>query len=184
VVDVARGGVAISRIYGGGGPGGGLPYDFVELRNRGPDAVSLAGWSIQYASATGSSWAVVPLSGSAAPDEVYLLVAGSPNGSPVPADTTTAVQFSARSGKLALVRSTQPLEGACPKAAESVVDFVGYGAANCFLGGAPAAPGGLDLALVRGDDGCADTRENSADLAALAVEPLDRATKRDACVLN
>lgn len=184
VLDGGPGDVTISRIYGGGGPGGVLAYDFVELRNRGSDPVSVDGWSIQYASATGASWAVVPLSGFVAPDEIYLLVAGSPNAPPVPADTTTAVQLSARSGKVALVRSTRPLEGVCPKAAESVVDFVGYGAANCFLGGSPAAPGALDLALVRAQDGCADTRENSADLTALAVEPLDRAARREACVLN
>jgi hypothetical protein len=48
-------GVVISQVYGGGGNSG-APYthDFVELFNRGTTPVSLNGWSIQYASATGT----------------------------------------------------------------------------------------------------------------------------------
>lgn len=47
--------VVISEVYGGGGNSG-APYrnDFVELFNRGSSSVSLAGLSIQYASATGT----------------------------------------------------------------------------------------------------------------------------------
>ena len=43
------------RVYGGGGNSG-APYthDFIELFNRGTAPVSLAGWSLQYASATGT----------------------------------------------------------------------------------------------------------------------------------
>src|SRR5687767_15859521 len=47
--------VVISQVYGGGGNSGATyTHDFVELFNRGTTAVSLAGWSIQYASATGT----------------------------------------------------------------------------------------------------------------------------------
>ncbi|HEX5637490.1 MAG TPA: lamin tail domain-containing protein, partial [Gammaproteobacteria bacterium] len=47
--------VVISQVYGGGGNTG-APYthDFIELFNRGTSTVSLAGWSVQYASATGT----------------------------------------------------------------------------------------------------------------------------------
>ena len=47
--------VVISQVYGGGGNSG-APYtnDFIELFNRGTSTVSLAGWSIQYTSATGT----------------------------------------------------------------------------------------------------------------------------------
>jgi uncharacterized protein len=47
--------IVISQVYGGGGNAG-APYthDFVEIFNRGSMAVSLAGKSIQYASATGT----------------------------------------------------------------------------------------------------------------------------------
>ena len=47
--------VVISQIYGAGGNSGAtLQNDYVELFNRGAEPVSLAGWSVQYASATGS----------------------------------------------------------------------------------------------------------------------------------
>ena len=50
-------GVVISQVYGGGGNAS-APYqnDFIELFNRGASAVSLNGWSVQYASATGTTW--------------------------------------------------------------------------------------------------------------------------------
>src|ERR671931_1627540 len=66
--------VVISQVYGGGGNTG-APYknDFVELFNRGTSAIDLSGWSVQYASATGSgnfganSAQLTALSGSIAP---------------------------------------------------------------------------------------------------------------------
>ena len=53
----ANAGVVISQAYGGGGNTG-APFnaDFVELFNNGTSTESIAGWSIQYASSTGSSW--------------------------------------------------------------------------------------------------------------------------------
>jgi predicted extracellular nuclease len=47
--------IVISQVYAGGGNTG-APFqnDFVELFNRGSEPVSIAGWSIQYASATGT----------------------------------------------------------------------------------------------------------------------------------
>ncbi|WP_448548579.1 lamin tail domain-containing protein [Xanthomonas translucens] len=49
--------VVISQVYGGGGNSGATyKSDFVELHHNGNQAVSLAGWSLQYASAAGSSW--------------------------------------------------------------------------------------------------------------------------------
>ena len=46
--------IVISQVYGGGATQVQYTNDFVELFNRGTSAVSLAGWSIQYASATGT----------------------------------------------------------------------------------------------------------------------------------
>ena len=48
-------GIVISQVYGGGGNAG-APYthDFIELFNRGTTPVSIGGWSLQYASATGT----------------------------------------------------------------------------------------------------------------------------------
>ena len=69
--------VQISQVYGGGGNNGGLfNADFVELRNTGTTAVSLQGWSLQYASATGSSWGggqLTALSGSIPAGGYYLI---------------------------------------------------------------------------------------------------------------
>ncbi len=47
--------IVISQVYGGGGNSGATyTHDFIELFNRGTTTVSLAGWSLQYASATGT----------------------------------------------------------------------------------------------------------------------------------
>src|SRR5690606_3926417 len=71
--------VVISQVYGGGGSTG-APYanDFVELFNLGSSAVSMTGWSVQYASATGtgnfgSSAAPTVLSGTLQPGQHYLV---------------------------------------------------------------------------------------------------------------
>jgi predicted extracellular nuclease len=58
----AQGQVVISQIYGGGGNTG-APYrnDFIELFNAGSTPVNLAGMSVQYASSSGSSWSVTPI---------------------------------------------------------------------------------------------------------------------------
>ena len=54
--------VVISQVYGGGGNSGAtLKNDFIELLNRGGCTVSLDGWSVQYASAAGTSWQVTGL---------------------------------------------------------------------------------------------------------------------------
>ena len=73
-------GVVISQIYGGGGNSGATyKNDFVELFNSGATAVSLTGWPVQYASATGTgnfgsaTDSITPLSGSLAPGQ-YMLV--------------------------------------------------------------------------------------------------------------
>src|SRR5512134_1379170 len=47
--------LVINQVYGGGGnTGATYTHDFIELFNRGTSSVSLAGWSVQYASATGT----------------------------------------------------------------------------------------------------------------------------------
>jgi predicted extracellular nuclease len=47
--------VVISQVYGGGGNSGAtLRHDFIELKNRSTVAESVGGWSVQYASGTGS----------------------------------------------------------------------------------------------------------------------------------
>src|SRR5437764_3403790 len=68
-------GVVISQVYGGGGNSGAtLKNDFIELFNRGNTTQSLAGWSVQYTSATGTTWTnSTALTGSIAPGKYYLV---------------------------------------------------------------------------------------------------------------
>src|SRR5687767_8283238 len=66
--------VAISEIYGGGGNSGSTyTHDFIELYNLSADPVDLSGWSVQYASATGTSWQVTSLSGIIPAGGYYLI---------------------------------------------------------------------------------------------------------------
>jgi hypothetical protein len=51
--------VVISQVYGGGGNSGATyENDFVELFNPTDAPVTVAGWSVQYVSSTGTSWQV------------------------------------------------------------------------------------------------------------------------------
>jgi uncharacterized protein len=165
--------VVIGQVYGGGGNSGAtLTNDFIELRNLGTAAVALTGWSVQYASAAGTSWQVTPLSGSIAPGGFYLVqeAAGAGGSTPLPSpDATGSVAMSATSGKVALVTSATALTcGATCSSAAGVRDFVGYGTANDFEGA--AAPGlSNTTADARGDG--PDTDNNAADFAAGPPDP-------------
>ena len=165
--------LVISEVYGGGGNTG-APYvnDYVELRNIGNVAISLDGWSVQYASATGSAWAVTPLPAvTLSPGRYFLIQEGSggANGSPLPTpDATGTIGLAAGAGKVALVASTTPLSGTCPSAA---VDFAGYGTANCFEGSGPAPAPSNTLSDQRGNRGRTETDDNASDFQALAPEP-------------
>jgi len=137
--------VVISQVYGGGGNSGATyRNDFIELRNNGAGAISLAGWSLQYTSSTGSTWtARTDLSGSIAPGGYYLVQqaagAGGTASLPTP-DATGAIAMSGSAGKVALVSTSTALSGACPLGG-AIVDFVGYGSAtNCFEGAGQRPP--------------------------------------------
>jgi predicted extracellular nuclease len=165
--------VAISQVYGGGGNAGAtLTNDFVELRNTSSATVDLTGWSVQYASATGTSYQVTALSGSIPAGGHYLVqeAAGAGGTTPLPApDATGSTAMSAASGKVALVTTATALTcGADCDTAAGVRDFVGYGAANDFE--TAAAPGLTNTtADLRGDG--PDTDDNAADFAAADPNP-------------
>jgi predicted extracellular nuclease len=90
--------IVISQVYGGGGNSGAVyTNDFVELYNLGTSTVSLEGFSIQYASATGtgnfgsSATQTTPLSGSIAPGQYILIqeASGGTNGVALPTPDIT-----------------------------------------------------------------------------------------------
>ena len=169
--------VVISQVYGGGGNSGAtLKNDFIELFNIGTTTVSLAGWSVQYAATTGSTWSRTNLSGTIAPGHYYLVQeaqgAGGTTDLPTP-DATGILAMSATVGKVVLVNNqTTILSGtACPSGA-SIVDKVGYGAGtNCYEGSGPAPTPSNSTAALRNSGGYAETDDNAADFSIGAPNP-------------
>ena len=92
--------IVISQVYGGGGNSGATwKNDYVELFNRGSVSVTLNGWSVQYASSTGSSWQKTNLPTITVPAGGYVLVqeavgAGGTTNLPTP-DATGTIAMSA-----------------------------------------------------------------------------------------
>lgn len=172
----------ISQVYGGGGNAGAtLKRDFIEIFNRGTSTVSLSGWSVQYASAAGTTWLKTDLTGSIAPGQYYLIGQGTGAGGTVdlPApDASGNIAMSGTAGKVALVNSTSTLSGTCPAA----VDFVGFGTtANCFEGTGPTPAPSNTTAAIRALNGCTDTDKNNADFSTGAPTPRNTASPTNAC---
>jgi uncharacterized protein len=191
--------IVISQVYGGGGNSG-APYtnDFVELFNHSQQAVSLNGWSIQYASAAGTgnfganSGQLTELGDVSLQPGQYLLVqeAGGANGATLPAPDVvdaTPINMSATGGKVALVRSSLSLGcngGSTPCSARQmglVADLVGFGNANFYEGSAAAATLSNATAAFRSSGGCGDTDNNAADFTAAAPDPRNTATALNVC---
>ncbi len=134
---------------------------------RGSVAVNVTGWSVQYASATGTSWAVTTLSGSIPPGGYYLVqeAAGSGGTTDLPTpDASGSIAMSATAGKVALVNGTIALSGTCPSGG-GLVDLLGYGTASCSETAAMSALTNTTAGL-RANSGCVDTDDNSSDFAA------------------
>jgi hypothetical protein len=186
--------IAISQVYGGGGNSG-APYNakFVELFNRGAAPASIAGWSIQYASATGTAHFasnVVTLPDAVVPAGGYYLIglATGINGAPLPTpDTTGTINPAATSGKVILAATGSGI--ACNGGSAScgadqlalIVDLVGYGSAD-FYEGLTAAPAlSNTTAALRRDGGCSDTNDNGADFTAEQPAPRNSASPINPC---
>ena len=162
--------IVISQVFGGGGNAG-APFrnDFIEIFNAGHSPFNLNGWSVQYASATASTWIATPLTSiTLNPGQYYLIQesSGGGNGASLPSpDATGTIAMAAGSGKVVLIKNSTTLTGACPND-PNIVDLVGYGStANCFKGSAPAPTPSNTNAILRAAAGCTDTRNNVADFA-------------------
>jgi len=180
-------GVVISQVYGGGGNSG-APWhnDYIELFNLSGVAVDLTGWTVQYASAAGTTWAMTPLSGSIAPGGYYLIEenAGAGGGAPLPTpDAVGTISMNATTAKVALVSDAIALSGTCPSGG-AIVDFVGYGSSASCSETSPAATLGNTTAALRQNGGCVDTDDNSSDFAELVPSPRNSASATHSCVFT
>jgi hypothetical protein len=194
--------LTISQIYGGGGNSGATyTHDFIEIFNAGTGPVSLAGLSLQYASATGTGnfglnaaqLTVLPAV-DLLPGQYFLLQEARGAGGSVPLPTpdvldATPIFMSATGGKVALVNSTLGLgcnggsTPCSPAQLALILDLVGYGSANFFE---TAATPNLSnrTAAFRVDGGCADTGNNAADFLVGAPSPRNSASPRNVCAVT
>ncbi len=189
--------LVISQVYGGGGntssPAALYKNDFIEVFNRGSSTVDLAGWSVQYSSASGTgSWSVTalcPVGPCLLLPGKYFLVqedqgTGGTQNLPTP-DATGTIAMATTSGKVALVSDATALSGACPSGA-SILDQVGYGGSVsttnfCFEGSGPAPAPGNITADFRKAGGCVDSGNNAADFFVAAPFPRNSASPVNNC---
>jgi hypothetical protein len=181
--------IVVSQVYGGGGNAGAtFRNDYVELFNTGSSTVDMSGWTVQYATAAGTSWQTTALSGTIAPGRYYLvqLASNADVGAALPTpDASGTSNLAATSGKIALVNGTAALTcgasaGTC-SADPLVQDLVGYGSATDFEGAGSAAALSSTTAAVRAGAGCTDTGDNAADFADDTPAPRNSASPAHAC---
>jgi hypothetical protein len=180
----------ISQVYGGGGnSGASFRNDFVELHNISAAPVDVSGWSVQYASATGTTWNNTVAINGVIPAGGYFLVqlaAGTSVTMPtLPApDATGTINMSGGSGKVALVNTSAQLPTGAGPTTAGVVDFVGYGTANAFEGTGAAGALNNTTAAIRNNAGCAETDNNSADFSISAPVPRNLASQAVQCTTS
>ena len=180
--------IVISQVYGGGGNSGAtLKNDFVELFNPTGASVDISNWSVQYSSSTGTNWQVTNLCANApctiGPGHYFLIqeAQGSGGSANLPSpDAVGTISMSATAGKVAIVNSTTALSGSCPLGG-SVIDFAGYGSANCFEGSSATSAPSNTNAVIRINNGCTDTDNNSSDFAAGSPNPRNSSSPAISC---
>ena len=181
--------MVVSQVFAGGGNAGATyTNDFVELFNRGTTTIDLSGWSIQYATSSGTSWQVTPLSGSVSAGRSYLiqLASAAAIGAPLPTpDAVGTSNLAVSGGKVALVRGSGQLgcgsvAGSC-SADPFVADLIGYGSATDFEGPSAASALSSTTAAVRAAGGCTDTDSNSDDFSTSPPAPRNSATSAAPC---
>jgi hypothetical protein len=177
--------VVISQIYGGGNTAGSTyNADYVELYNRSATTVNITGWSLQYAAATGNfsttASNAITLSGSIGPGKYFLVQMTVPGGAasslpPPDQSAATSINMNAAQGKVVLLNTAPKFvaaSGNCPGGSvpgnpsdPNIVDFVGYGGANCYEGAGPASGHSGTTATIRNGAGAVDTDNNNLDFA-------------------
>lgn len=189
--------VVISQVYGGGGNSGATyTHDFIELFNRGTVAQDLTGWSVQYASATGTTWSNktdLP-SVTLQPGQYYLIqeATNAPNGLALPtpdlngmssaSTSLTGIALSGANGKVVLASSTTFVTGANPVDAQ-IVDKVGFGATPTgFEGSGPTGTAlSATTSVQRLNNGCTDANNNVTDFISALPAPRNTSTTVNIC---
>jgi uncharacterized protein (TIGR03437 family) len=189
--------LVISQVYGGGGNAGSFyRNDFIEIFNRGNTIVDISSWSVQYRSPTGTTgnWSVTNLCSSTTPGtcllqpgQYYLVqeaagTSATGGTAEITEDIAGNIDLGAGGGKVALVNNTTNLGTAtCPIPNANVVDFVGYGNANCSEGNAAAPATSATSADFRRAGGCTDTDNNAADFFTFAPNPRNTSSPLNSC---
>ncbi|GHF93360.1 hypothetical protein GCM10017783_01660 [Deinococcus piscis] len=163
-------GLVISQVYGGGGNSGATyTHDFIEIFNAGRASVNLGDYSVQYASASGTSWAVTPLNSfDLAPGQYYLVqqAKGAGGTQPLPTpDASGTLAMSGSAGQVALVQGTAKITA--PTEA-SVVDYVPFSGLSSTSSAS------------RLGRGCVDTG-SADDFTRGSVEPRNTASPLNVC---
>jgi hypothetical protein len=181
--------MVVSQVYAGGGNSGATyTNDFVEIFNRGTTAINLGTWSIQYASAAGTSWQATALSGSVQPGRYFLvqLASAAAVGAALPTpDAIGTTNLAQSGGKVAVVRDATPLTcgasaGSCSSNA-LVADLIGYGSAADYEGAEAADALTSTTAAQRAGAGCTDTDANASDFSTETPAPRNSATAAATC---
>ncbi|MDO4264553.1 MAG: lamin tail domain-containing protein [Deinococcus sp.] len=120
--------LVLSEVYGGGGNSGTTyTHDFIEIFNPTNASINLGGYSVQYASETGTSWAVTPLTSvSLAPGQYYLVQQAKGAGGTIPLPTPDAsgtILMSGSAGQVALVEGTAKITGATDASVRDYIKF-------------------------------------------------------------
>lgn len=170
---LGRGPIVIYEAYGGGGNNGGVyKNDFIVLKNISTADVDVTGWTVQYASATGTFNSQVGLSG-IIPAGGYVLIQAAEGSNKdqqelPPPDYVTSIAMGASNFKLLLSRNAVPVaSSAMPSTlleTYPIVDYLGAGTATAYLG-AGAAPAGSNGTSIIRNTALADpyTGDNKAD---------------------
>ena len=159
----------IYELYSAGGNSGAIfNRDYVVLYNGTGSAIDLAGYTLQYASATGLFSVKTTLTGTIAAGD-YFLVTDTNAGAvgvnlPVAADfsVTAGLGFGASAGKVVLANNNTVVTAAN---SSNVVDFIGYGTtATMFEGTGPTPAPSTILSIKRVS--FVDNNQNATDFVA------------------
>ena len=183
VVMASTSGVVISQVYGAGGNAGAvLQRDFIELFNAGSAPVNIGGWSVQYASTTGTSWSRtnIPAGTMLAAGQYFLVAqaAGTGGTTAVTGDITGTIAMAGGAGKVALAQNQTALTGVSPVGVE---DIVSYGPNSSPTEGTPTPTLTSTTAAIRLAGGCTDTNNNSADFATGTPTPRSTSSPINSC---